>query len=116
MRLEGTWKIHSSLGVEYQFGEFSINQECLVFEQNYSFGGKKRKIFPLKILDAAELHTNKGGDLLSFSCDNLEFELDGSSNREINQFMEELKTGLASIKRANSGLHYNRENKERHHV
>lgn len=43
MRLEGTCKIHSSLGVEYQFGEFSINQECLVFEQNYSFGGKNER-------------------------------------------------------------------------
>lgn len=104
MRLEGTCKIRSILGVEYQFGEFSVDNGYLVFEQNYSFGGKKRKVFPLRRMDITNIKTNACGDQLTFSCDNLEFELDGSLEGDVDKFATQIKAGIALVKQAKNHL------------
>lgn len=49
MKLDGVCKINSALGMEYQyqFGEFYIDRDYLVFDQDFSLGMKKRQTFPV---------------------------------------------------------------------
>ncbi len=42
MKLDGVCKINSALGMEYQFGEFYIDRDYLVFDQDFSLGMKKK--------------------------------------------------------------------------
>lgn len=48
MKLDGVCKINSALGMEYQFGEFYIDRDYLVFDQDFSLGMKKDKRFQLQ--------------------------------------------------------------------
>ncbi|AIS61094.1 hypothetical protein [Listeria ivanovii] len=86
MKIEGVCKIYSSLGLEYQFGEFYIDRDYLVFDQNFSLGMKKRQTFPVAKLRNIALTTDRNEICLTFSCDNIEFELNENTQGSLYEF------------------------------
>lgn len=103
MKLDGVCKVNSALGMEYQFGEFYIDRDYLVFDQNFSLGMKKRQTFPIVKLEKMALVREKEEMLLTFSCDNIEFELNGNSHANLREFRDLLQnkgTNAADIQKA----------------
>ncbi|HDU0856894.1 TPA: hypothetical protein REQ84_001882 [Listeria monocytogenes] len=80
MKLDGVCKINSALGMEYQFGEFYIDRDYLVFDQDFSLGMKKRQTFPVAKLGHMALVREEEEIMLTFSCDNIE---DGFEQAEL---------------------------------
>ncbi|ECQ6353552.1 TPA_asm: RpiR family transcriptional regulator [Listeria innocua] len=103
MKLDGVCKISSALGMEYQFGEFYIDRDYLVFDQNFSLGMKKRQTFPVAKLGHIALVREEEEILLTFSCDNIEFEINGNSHANLREFRDLLQnkgTNSSDIKKA----------------
>ncbi|WP_099221789.1 hypothetical protein [Listeria costaricensis] len=73
MKIEGTCKISTALGMEYQFGIFYIERDYLVFEHGLS----SRRTYPLQKLCHIEMSLKKRRSNLTFSCGNVHFEIDG---------------------------------------
>lgn len=96
MKLEGVCKVYSALGVEYQFGEFYIDRDYLVFDQNYSLAMKKRQTFPVAKLHHIKLISNGNGAHLTFSCDNIEFEVNDDAQGNLLTFRDLLQNKCLS--------------------
>ncbi|WP_239253672.1 hypothetical protein [Listeria ilorinensis] len=73
MKIEGTCKILTELGVEYQFGICYIERDYLVFEHGLS----NRHTYPLQKIHHIEMSLKKRRPNLTFSCGNVHFEIDG---------------------------------------
>ncbi|MBC1420364.1 RpiR family transcriptional regulator [Listeria seeligeri] len=86
MKLEGTCKIYSTLGLEYQFGEFYIDRDYLVFDQNFSLGMKKRQTFPVAKLRNITITAEENELSLTFSCDNIQFEINENTHGNLREF------------------------------
>ncbi|EAE5922197.1 RpiR family transcription regulator [Listeria monocytogenes FSL J1-208] len=91
MKLDGVCKINSAFGMEYQFGEFYIDRDYLVFDQNFSLGMKKRQTFPIAKLAKIALVREEAKILLTFSCDNIDFEITGNSHDNLREFRDILQ-------------------------
>ncbi|WP_270998955.1 RpiR family transcriptional regulator [Listeria seeligeri] len=91
MKLEGTCKIYSTLGLEYQFGEFYIDRDYLVFDQNFSLGMKKRQTFPVAKLRNIAITAEENELSLTFSCDNIQFEINENTHGNLREFKGLLK-------------------------
>lgn len=90
MIVSGICKVYSGIGMEYQYGEFYVERDYLVFEQNYSYGLGKRHTYPLASLRNIALVPEKSGQYLTFSCDNTRFEIADSTNK-LKPFADELR-------------------------
>lgn len=90
MIVEGICKVYSEIGMEYQYGEFYVERDYLVFEQNYSYGLGKRHTYPLMSLRNIALIPEKGSMYLTFSCENTRFEITDYAN-ELKPFLDELR-------------------------
>lgn len=91
MQLEGICKVHSGMGMEYQYGEFYIDRDYLVFEQNYGYKMGKRHTYPLQGLENIALIPENGQVYLTFSCEKICFEIAGTEEK-LYPFYEALHT------------------------
>ncbi|WP_167629993.1 hypothetical protein [Listeria valentina] len=92
MQLEGICKVHSGIGMEYQYGEFYIDRDYLVFEQNYGYKMGKRHTYPLQALENIALIPKGDHVYLTFSCARIRFEIAGTEEM-LYSFYEELRSG-----------------------
>ncbi|EUJ28864.1 putative RpiR family transcriptional regulator [Listeria floridensis FSL S10-1187] len=78
MKVEGVCKVYSDIGMEYRYGEFYIDRDYLVFEQNYSYQIGKRHTYPLKSLRNIVLIPKNRQLCLTFASENFCFEISGT--------------------------------------
>lgn len=98
MRVQGMCKVTANFGMEFQYGEFYLERDYLVFDRNYSLGLKKRQTFPIvKLTDIVVIPEN-GRLFVTFSCGDMCFELGEAVDGDLADFARELRTARYGVK------------------
>lgn len=100
MRVEGMCKVSMNIGVEFQYGEFYLERDYLVFDRNYSLGMKKRQTFPIAKLKNIAVIPENGRIYVTFACGDTVFELDEFADGDLSVFAHELRTARYGAKSA----------------
>ncbi|MBC1499076.1 RpiR family transcriptional regulator [Listeria weihenstephanensis] len=115
MRVEGMCKVTANFGMEFQYGEFYLERDYLVFDRNYSFGMKKRQTFPIAKLQNIKVVPENGRLYVTFACGPTVFELDSALDGDLKGFAQELRTARHGAKTGKrEAQHFKYENRRQY--
>ncbi|WP_185342819.1 RpiR family transcriptional regulator [Listeria rocourtiae] len=106
MRVAGMCKVAANFGMEFQYGEFYLERDYLVFDRNYSMGMKKRQTFPIAKLTDILVVPENGRLYVTFACGDILFELDEAVYGNLSDFAWELRTARYGVKQDGTQFRY----------